>query len=444
MNEMKRAAADSKTGPRVTVKKAIYSVVGLAMLLAAPQAMAAAGVEEASLAELRQLIVAQQRQLEAQAEAIKALQAGQGQTVGATEAGQGKDGVATPLAKVVTKGSDRVSLALYGQVNRAVMFADDGKESEVFHVDNDGSSTRVGMKGAARATDDLSAGFKFEVEFEGNSSNDVSMNNQDTDASFKKRHMDLYLQSKQLGKLSLGQGDTASNGTSEVDLSGTTVIGFSDQPKLGGSLTFYDQNSNSSVATRIKDVVGNMDGLSRRDRLRYDSPTFYGLAAAVSTVERNGNDVALRYSGKIGATKLAAAAAYARMGDNAARVDSTINGSVSVLFGNGLNATLAAGRQDLDQPAPGHDDPLFWYAKLGYITSFFGIGSTAFAVDYGNYQDFALADDTAETFGVMAVQRLDNLGTELYASYRRFSLDREGLVDMADIDLAMAGARIKF
>lgn len=66
------------------------------------------------------------------------------------------------------------------------MFADDGKESEVFHVDNDGSSTRVGMKGAARATDDLSAGFKFEVEFEGNSSNDVSMNKQDTDASFKK------------------------------------------------------------------------------------------------------------------------------------------------------------------------------------------------------------------------------------------------------------------
>lgn len=76
MNEMKRAAADSKKGQRATVKKAIYSVVGLAMLLVPPQAIAATGVEEASLAELRQLIVEQQRQFEAQAEAIKGLQAG--------------------------------------------------------------------------------------------------------------------------------------------------------------------------------------------------------------------------------------------------------------------------------------------------------------------------------------------------------------------------------
>lgn len=385
-------------------KKAIYSTVALAMLLAAPQAMAAAtSVDEAGLAELRQLIMEQQRQITAQDEAIKALQSGQSKQAIMAHG----SAVATPMQKLVKSGNDKVSLALYGQVNRAVMFADDGEDSEVYHVDNDNSSTRIGLKGSAKGNDDLTAGFKFEVEFEGNSSSSVSQDNQSTAAEFNQRHMDVYLQSKQFGKLSIGQGDTASNAASEADLSGTKVIGYSDQKKLGTALEFYDSEANGGTGdysgVAINDVISNMDGLSRKDRLRYDTPTFYGFSAATSTVEKNGNDVALRYSGKIGDTKLAGAMAYARMGDNADDVDTTIHGSVSVLLANGLNATFAAGTQDLDEPAAGHDDPTFWYGKLGYIAKIFDIGTTAFAVDYGKYDEVDLADDDADTFGVMAV-----------------------------------------
>jgi len=38
--------------------------------------------------------------------------------------------------------------------------------------------------------------------------------------NFTERKLEIYFDSKRLGRLWLGQGDTASNGTSEVDLSG--------------------------------------------------------------------------------------------------------------------------------------------------------------------------------------------------------------------------------
>ncbi len=419
------------------VKKSLYAGAVLGMMMATP-AFAGTGLDNATLEDLKQLIMAQQKQIEAQNAAIEALQTGQKES-----AKQVADIASKSNTKSVLSGNDTVSLRMYGQVNRAVMFADDGNNSEVYHVDNDNSSTRFGMTGVAKPSKDLAAGFKFEAEFEGNSSNSVSQAAQDTDATLKKRHLDLFLKSKQYGNFYIGQGDTASNGTSEIDLSGTKVIGFSEQPKMGGNIKFYDSLAGAYSANDIGDVLLHVDGLSRRDRLRYDTPTWNGFYAAVSAAERNGQDLALRYSGKLGGAKLAAGVAYSKPGGNDNDVDNQINGSASILFGNGFNATVAAGTQDLSTPAAGQDDPSFWYGKLGYIAKPFKIGSTAFAIDYGQYDDKAQAGDDANTFGLMAVQKLNDWGTEFYASYRMFSLDRAG-TDMEDIDVFMAGARIKF
>lgn len=104
---------------------------------------------------------------------------------------------------------------------------------------------------------------------------------------------------------------------------------------------------------------------------------------------------------------------------------------------------FAAGTQDINIPAVGQDDPTFWYAKLGYIADFFSCGTTAFAIDYGQHNEVSQANDDADTFGIMAVQKLNSLGTELYTSYRVFSLDRTA-TDIEDINVFMTGARIKF
>lgn len=65
-----------------------------------------------------------------------------------------------------------------GQVNRALMWADDGIVSETHHVDNDNSGTRFRFTGtAADVMPGVKAGLLFEVEFQSNASNDVSQTN---------------------------------------------------------------------------------------------------------------------------------------------------------------------------------------------------------------------------------------------------------------------------
>lgn len=66
------------------------------------------------------------------------------------------------------------------------------------------------------------------------------------------------------GKISIGQGDGAANGTSEADLSGTSVIMYSGVNDTAGSLTFRDSSGAKIPGdTDIGDTRNNFDGLSR-------------------------------------------------------------------------------------------------------------------------------------------------------------------------------------
>ena len=127
-----------------------------------------------------------------------------------------------------------------GQVNRAVLWGDNGNDNDTKFVDNENSSTRFRFTGSNTFNEVWKVGFKWENQMESNSSVDANMdigNNTDTGGiTFTERHMDIYVEHSKFGKLSLGQGDTASNSTSEVDLSGTTVIAYSsisDRAELG-------------------------------------------------------------------------------------------------------------------------------------------------------------------------------------------------------------------
>ena len=55
------------------------------------------------------------------------------------------------------KGNRKVSLSVYGKVNQAVMFWDDGDEDNAYVVTNDSSRTRIGFKGKAKITRDWSS-----------------------------------------------------------------------------------------------------------------------------------------------------------------------------------------------------------------------------------------------------------------------------------------------
>ncbi len=67
--------------------------------------------------------------------------------------------VAELEATTVRKGNKKVSVTLYGKVNKAVLFWDDGAEKNTYVVDNNYESSRFGIKGSAKISGDWSAGF---------------------------------------------------------------------------------------------------------------------------------------------------------------------------------------------------------------------------------------------------------------------------------------------
>ncbi len=343
-------------------------------------------------------------------------------------------------SRTVISGKKGVKLTVSGQVNRGVLFADNGDDSDIFYVDNDNSSTRVRFIGIGELTEDITVGSQIEVQFESNSTAAIRID-QDSSAgpnNFTERKLELYVDSGRFGRLWLGQGDTASNGTSEVDLSGINVIAYSGIADMAGGIAFSDDNV---LGPRINQVFSNFDGLSRDDRIRYDTPSFSGFKGSVSAIEGGAADAAIRFAGEISGTKVVAAAAFANANSKDANDFTQYNGSVSVLTPIGISVTAAAGTRDLDRVSG--DDPIFYYGKLGYTFDVVEFGATSVGIDYAVVDDLEQEGDEARSYGIFAVQRYDKIGTDFYIGARNHELDRPSS-NFDDVLALMVGAKVRF
>lgn len=352
----------------------------------------------------------------------------------------------------VKSGNDKIDLKLYGHINRAVMAVDDGNESKIFHVDNTNSESRIGIKGEVGASDSLTIGGNIEVEWQSNPSHKVSMQEESISSELKERKMEVYFDTENIGKFSIGRGDMVSNGSSEVDLSGTDTAGNSGAADAGGGFVFLnnvpalsgDDAEDRSIT--VGDIFDQMDGLSRWNRVRYDTPTFGGFSLGLSAGEKEMADAALAYSGKFSdGTKLKAEVAYADPGEG--KDYTQVSGSASILFGFGLNFTVAGGTRDLDDMPADGDDPTFMYGKVGYrFDNLVSVGYTAFSCDYGVYENIEnqIAEQEGTAYGVQFTQNLSGYGTDLYAAYRNFELEDNTGADYEPISVTSVGARIKF
>ena len=343
-------------------------------------------------------------------------------------------------SRTVISGKQGVKLTVSGQVNRGLLYVNNGDKDDFFHVDNDNSSTRVRFVGTGDLTEDITVGAQIEVQFESNSTAAIRID-QDGSAgpnNFTERKLELYVDSERFGRLWLGQGDTASNGTSEVDLSGTSVIAYSGIGDMAGGIAFSDNNV---LGPRIGQVFSNFDGLSRDDRIRYDTPSFSGFKGSVSALEGGAVDVGLRFSGEVAGTKIVAAGAWADASSKDANNFKQYNGSVSVLTPLGISVTGALGSRDQDSGTG--DDPFFYYAKLGYTFDAVSFGATSIAIDYEAVDDLAQAGDEAQSYGAFVVQRYDKIGADFYLGVRNHELDRSGS-NFDDVLAVLVGGKVRF
>lgn len=346
----------------------------------------------------------------------------------------------TPPRLTISSGNDRIQLSLSGQVNRALNIVNDGESTDLYSVDNNTSCSRLRFTGTSKINDDLSLGSRIEVGISPDASSQVSQTKPSSGTWFDQRWTELSLSSASYGKLSLGKGDTASNGTAEVDLSRTDVIQYASIADIAGGMLFREEGGDNPLTTlKVSDVFQDRDGLSRQSRLRYDTPSYYGFSLAGSLVTDQRYDAGLFWVGKGYGFKAAGAFALSdpQLSDSGLQYD----GSLSVLHqSSGLNFTLSGGLQERDK----QEDTTNLYGKVGWIADFTKLGNTAFSVDYTRSECLPSSQDSAWSTGAAAVQFFDQIATEFYIQYRLYILDQTSGPALEDINVGTIGARVKF
>lgn len=341
--------------------------------------------------------------------------------------------------------AQNLQVQLYGQVNRALMWADDGHQNKWFHVDGQPSSTRFGIQGTSQVTPGLRAGARIETEMKSNPSDTVSFADPSTGAVggnvlWAERWLDLFFEGA-WGRFEMGQGSGAADDASTIDLSGTGLANGNCTCDWGGGIAWRD-SAGGALGPTVVATHANNDFESRHDRIRYITPAFGGFKAQVGVGQRTdageSTEASLWYAGKL-AGDFQAAIGWSNVNlSTAAGADDreTFGGSVSWLHTSGFNVTLWATRvEGLVTDLKGK----FTGGKLGYK-----FGQHAVAVDYGIHDDMVAAGDEGKTYGVGYVWNPVRWA-EIYAQFRVFQLDRTGLgIEAEDIKVGSIGSRIRF
>jgi predicted porin len=346
------------------------------------------------------------------------------------------------------QGGTNLQIQLYGQVNRALMFADDGVQSKTFFVDGEPSGTRFGIMGSAQVSPGLRAGARFETEWQSNSSDQVRMNAPSDSPGLAERWFDVWVEGG-WGRLTLGQGSGAADDASTIDLSGTGLANGLCVCDWGGNLQ-WRTSAGGIVGPALGATHNNQDFESRYDRVMYTTPVFGGFRAQVSTGQKSAtlgagpqntaeaNEASIWWSGKL-AGEIQAAIGWSEEKSNVlpgGDHNETIGGSISWLHTSGLNVTVAYTEQTFANVVPSRDGTQIW-GKVGYK-----FGQHAITVSYGQFEDQAAIGDEGDAIGIGYVWNPIRWA-EFYVGLHQYTLDRPG-VAVEDIQVAAVGTRIRF
>jgi len=358
-------------------------------------------------------------------------------------------------AKVVASGSDKVKLTLSGQINRQVLMIDDGFDTEVKHVDNQLTGSRFRIGGSGKINADMSVGTMIEMGIIPNSAGattqDATNSNSGAASTHEARVVDIFFTSSKFGRVYMGKGAAGSDGSGEItnNMLGA-IMQTGDMTHVpGGGFLFKNTGVDTGAGGRGTVTVGaalpDYDGLSRVNRVRYDTPTFMGLQARATHADQGDWDASLWHDATYFGFKVGAAISYMQSPAQTA-FDSMVNGSVSVMSPWGISLGFASGRAEIEAA---NRTTGYWGATVSYETAFNELGKTGIGYTYSSHRGGAGTDTDATGHQVAIVQNIDAAATELYISYARASLD----VDQAgagsggeykDIDAFTLGSRVRF
>ena len=349
--------------------------------------------------------------------------------------------VAVSSALAAPMAAHAVKYKLSGQINRAAVYDDDGQQTDVQFIDNLSSGTRWRLTGSEDIGNGMKVGFNWEWQ---NSSNagGAAIKSGDTGDSQSMRKAEVWF-SGGWGKVSLGQGDGAGNGTTEVDLSDTWNVAYTGRSSFGGSVAWRTgsggqiNSAGSAVASggiTHGSTFSHFDAFSRYDRIRYDTPALGPVTLAVSAGQADRYEGAVRWSQGLGGGQISAAAFYG-VQNNVTK--NRYGGSIAYLFsfGTSLQAEYSENEPDFTGSTKGKN----WYVKVGHKW-----GNNAVSIGYGESKDIVVGFKD-KGFNIGFNHNIPKAKVDLYAGIAGNSLDTpSGVSSVDDIYTVTVGTKLKF
>jgi predicted porin len=331
---------------------------------------------------------------------------------------------------VLGNTAHNVKVQIYGQVNRAILFWKDGIDSKTSFVDNNTSSTRLGLIGEATVRPGLTVGSRFEMEFVWPSSseifdpNNVTHNQALTDYAVRQAYG--FINDERLGILTFGHQWSASGNLTIINLGSEmsdAALHYNNAFGLGLKI-------GGGIFTDLKwgQLAESVDVL-RGDYLRYDTPSFFGFVLSGSVGLTDVWDVALRYQADGEAFRFAGGIGYRSDRDN---LLNEFRAAASLLHhASGLYVTLAGAQRDDELSSIIAQPPsYFGYAQVGISKNWISYGRTTVYGDVGLYRNFNVGEllsadlitNKLEVWGTLAQTEVQRRGFGIEQAFDRIGL----------------------
>ena len=244
-------------------------------------------------------------------------------------------------ATTVRKGNRKVSLTISGFVGHAVMWWNDGTQSDIYFGDTGNLTSRFRLVGTAKINPSLTAGFLYEfqaVSSSMGSSNQLNggddlgttgapqnaglgyggcgqnLNSLNSPGCIALRDQTVWLRHAQLGMVKIGHGSTATDNLVLIDLGGMGVAGTPDQALNIGGMILRGKSGTLGSATTLnwQSAIRGHESWDtfRRNHVLYETPTLMGFSLQAAIAEDNFWDVALRYAGEFNGIRIAGGIGY--------------------------------------------------------------------------------------------------------------------------------------